>query len=133
MALKSETKDNSTLYTETVCLSSLSPSVYMCIYTKKTFKTTLSDNYPKFLPKMRKILLLLYLQVCENLVPKSYPLSPNFLQHNHQLDAFVTAIYCAIISITHWFQQRFHKIRFQHLSASYNMLQNSCCSVNYSV
>lgn len=54
MALKSETKDNSTLYTETVCLSSLSPSVYMCIYTKKTFKKHLVIIIQNFYLKWEK-------------------------------------------------------------------------------
>lgn len=62
MALKSETKDNSTLYTESVCLSlslSLSLCIYVYIHKAKTFKTTLNVNYPNLLPKMGKPLLLL--------------------------------------------------------------------------
>lgn len=60
MALKSETKDNSTLYT--VCLP-LPVSLFLCIYVyihkAKTFKTTLNVNYPNLLPKMGKTVLLL--------------------------------------------------------------------------
>lgn len=58
MASKSETKDNSTLYTESVCLTTV-PCISMYIYKEKTFKTPHNDNYPNFLTKMREILLLL--------------------------------------------------------------------------
>lgn len=51
MALKRETKDNSTLYT--VCLPTL--PAYLCIYTKKILlKTPHYDNYQKNPTKKEK-------------------------------------------------------------------------------